>query len=79
MWARYESLVNLAFASSPVTIMCTYDKRTIPEGFVADARYTHPEVVRGNDATASPTYREPQDFLLAPQAASRQGAGPGTF
>jgi transcriptional regulator with XRE-family HTH domain len=63
-WTRYESLVNLAFASSPVTIMCTYDERLFPAKAVADARRTHPEVAQGSSTTANPSYREPEDFLL---------------
>jgi transcriptional regulator with XRE-family HTH domain len=63
-WTRYESLVNLAFASSPTTIICTYDERSFAPDVVAEARTTHPTVTHGNEATASPTYREPVDLLL---------------
>jgi transcriptional regulator with XRE-family HTH domain len=64
MWNRYESLVNLAFASSPATIMCTYDERAFPAEVVADALRTHPEVACGAETTASPDYRGPEDLLL---------------
>jgi transcriptional regulator with XRE-family HTH domain len=63
-WARYESLVNLAFASSPATILCTYDERSFSSEAIAEAHATHPELTNGEDATPSPTYREPEDFLL---------------
>jgi hypothetical protein len=63
-WTRYESLVNLAFASSPATILCTYDERSFSPSVVADAHCTHPEIVRGNDATASVRYQRPEDLLL---------------
>jgi transcriptional regulator with XRE-family HTH domain len=63
-WARYESLVNLTFASSPATILCTYDERSFPAEAIADARRTHPELTDGEEATPSPTYREPEDYLL---------------
>jgi transcriptional regulator with XRE-family HTH domain len=63
-WTRYESLVNLAFAASPATIMCTYDEQSFPAKVIADARRTHPEVADGSDITACPTYRDPADFLL---------------
>jgi transcriptional regulator with XRE-family HTH domain len=69
-WTRYESLVNLAFASSPATITCTYDERSFPEDVVADARRTHPELAHGSAVTANPAYREPEDFLLEAQNAS---------
>jgi transcriptional regulator with XRE-family HTH domain len=63
-WARYESLVNLAFASSPATIMCTYDERSFPADVLTDARRTHPVFVEGKRVTASPTYRGPEDLLV---------------
>jgi transcriptional regulator with XRE-family HTH domain len=63
-WTRYESLVNLAFASSPATILCTYDERTFPASVVADAHTTHPEIVCGDAATASARYQRPEDLLL---------------
>ena len=64
-WTRYESMLNLALASSPATIVCPYDVRSLPAKVVADARRTHPEVAHGSEATASPTYRAPEDFLVA--------------
>jgi transcriptional regulator with XRE-family HTH domain len=66
MWTRYESMINLAFASSPATIVCSYDVRSLPEVVVAGAHRTHPDVGLGVDATASPTYREAEDFLVQP-------------
>lgn len=65
-WFRYESLINLAFASVPATIICPYDTRSFPEEVVAEARRTHPEVGHGSVATESATYREPEEFLLEP-------------
>jgi transcriptional regulator with XRE-family HTH domain len=65
-WTRLESLINLAFASSPATIVCPYDTRSVPEEIVTDAHRTHPEVAQGSDASASPLYREAEDFLLGP-------------
>jgi transcriptional regulator with XRE-family HTH domain len=69
-WTRYESMINLAFASSPVTVVCSYDVRSLPAELVADARRTHPEIAHGSDASASPMYREPEDFLLEAQSSS---------
>ena len=65
-WFRYESLVNLAFASAPATIVCPYDTRSVPPEVVADARRTHPEVAQGSLAMGGPAYQEPEDFLLQP-------------
>jgi transcriptional regulator with XRE-family HTH domain len=63
-WTRFESLFNLSFASSPATVVCPYDTRSLPEEIVADARRTHPEVARGSDTTGNPLYREPEGFLI---------------
>lgn len=64
-WARYESFVNIAFASAPATVVCTYDDRSWPEDVIADARRTHPVVVDGARATVNDDYRGPEDFLIA--------------
>jgi transcriptional regulator with XRE-family HTH domain len=69
-WTRYESLVNLAFASAPATIICTYDVQSFPEDIIANACCTHPEVAHGSGATRSREYREPTDFLLEPHSVS---------
>ena len=63
-WFRYESIINLAFASSPATIVCSYDTRSLPGGVLANARRTHPEVA-GADVATSSSYTNPEDFLLA--------------
>jgi transcriptional regulator with XRE-family HTH domain len=63
-WTRYESLVNLAFASSPATIVCTYDEQAFPVEVIAEARRTHPVITHGTDTTANSAYREPEDYLL---------------
>jgi transcriptional regulator with XRE-family HTH domain len=65
-WFRYESLVNLAFASAPATIICPYDTRSVPAEVIADARRTHPEGAAGNGTGAGTMYQEPEDFLLRP-------------
>jgi transcriptional regulator with XRE-family HTH domain len=67
VWSRYEALVNLAFASSPATIMCTYDERSFPAEILAEARTTHPQLAYGNHITPSPSYRKPEDVLLDAQ------------
>ena len=64
-WMRYESMVNLTFASAPATIICPY-ATTAPDGVLAHARETHPQVLEAGDGTASVAYQAPEDFLLAP-------------
>lgn len=63
-WFRYESIVNLALASSPATIMCSYDGQTLPGDVLIDARRTHPEIAEAREVTASLGYQEPADFML---------------
>jgi transcriptional regulator with XRE-family HTH domain len=64
-WTRYESLINVSFASSPATILCLYDTRSLPAGIVAHASRTHPEIVHDDHTTASAAYEAPADFLLS--------------
>jgi transcriptional regulator with XRE-family HTH domain len=63
-WTRYESFVNLAFASSPTSFICTYDDRSWPTDVIADARRTHPEVADGTSSTVNREYRGPEDLLI---------------
>jgi transcriptional regulator with XRE-family HTH domain len=63
-WTRYESFLNLSFASSPATIVCPYDTRSLSEEVVANACRTHPSVAHGSEATASLAYRGPEDLLI---------------
>jgi hypothetical protein len=63
-WTRYESLVNLTFASSPATLVCTYDERRHSPDAIAESHHTHPEVVHGARSVTSEAYRTPADFLL---------------
>lgn len=63
-WIRYESLINLSLASSPASIVCTYDARAVSEDVLAGARRTHPELAAGGDVTPNAAYREPEEFLL---------------
>lgn len=63
-WTRYESMINLVLASSPATIMCVYDARSLPTEVIADARRTHPEVVHAGESVASADYSSPEDFLV---------------
>ena len=64
-WTRYESLVNLAFASSPATVVCTYDERLHSPEAIAEASQTHPEILHGEVAVTSEAYLTPADFLLS--------------
>jgi transcriptional regulator with XRE-family HTH domain len=44
LWTRFESLVNVAFGSSPATFVCPYDVRSVAPEIVSSARLTHPKL-----------------------------------
>ncbi len=62
-WTRYESVVNVAFASSPAWIVCPYDRRMLPEHIVAYARRTHPVLLMGEGPRASEVFTDPAAFV----------------
>jgi DNA-binding GntR family transcriptional regulator/anti-sigma regulatory factor (Ser/Thr protein kinase) len=55
-WTRYESIINVAFALSPVSFLCPYDARALPDAVVSDARRTHPEICTGAEIGKSPDF-----------------------
>jgi transcriptional regulator with XRE-family HTH domain len=64
VWARYESLVNLAFAGMPLTLVCPYDAGALEPAIVARAQATHCEVTGAHGTSASPDYVGPGEFIL---------------
>jgi hypothetical protein len=64
LWNQYESLVNMAFSPSPLTVLCTYDERTVNAEIVAAARLTHPWVVEGRELIENPMYQDPGEFVF---------------
>lgn len=63
-WTRYESMLNLAFAYAPATIVCAYDTRSAPADVLVDAQHTHPELESADGVDTSSSYRRPEEFLL---------------
>ena len=61
-WARHESVINVAFASLPVTFICPYDARALPQDLLEVARDTHPELVDGTGSAPSDSYADPREF-----------------
>jgi anti-sigma regulatory factor (Ser/Thr protein kinase) len=61
-WARYESVINVAFAGLPLTLICPYDAEALPEEILGHARHTHPEIVDADGSSASRSYVDPRDF-----------------
>jgi transcriptional regulator with XRE-family HTH domain len=69
-WTRYESIINMKLAAAPATIMCPYNASSVPAGILRDAACTHPECAEADGSSPSPSYREPEDFLLSGSSAS---------
>jgi anti-sigma regulatory factor (Ser/Thr protein kinase) len=61
-WARYESVLNVAFAEYPVTFICAYDARVLPPEIIDHARSTHPEIVGPGGTWQSEAYVDPVAF-----------------
>jgi anti-sigma regulatory factor (Ser/Thr protein kinase) len=57
--ARNEALINPAFRDAPATILCPYDARALASSVIADARRTHPVLLRQGERQASPEYQGP--------------------
>jgi len=61
-WARYESVLNVAFAGRPVTFLCPYDGQALPQEVIGHAHSTHPEIVDSLGTFESGTYEDPAEF-----------------
>ena len=64
-WTRYESMINHCFADAPAWIVCSYDRRVLPEHVLSYAPCTHELVSTGAEPEASAAYRH-TDELVAP-------------
>jgi hypothetical protein len=64
VWNQYESLVNLAFGSMPVSVLCPYDERSVDPDIVSTARLTHPRILEGDAVADNPAYQDPGEFVL---------------
>jgi transcriptional regulator with XRE-family HTH domain len=63
-WCGYESLLNLAFAALPVTLICPYDEREVPPSIRRQACETHPETIMDGRTITSSEYVQPGTFVL---------------
>jgi transcriptional regulator with XRE-family HTH domain len=65
MWTRLESLLNLAFASWPVTMLCPYDTRVVPARVIRDIiPATHPKTITSEGLRGETGYADPAEFIL---------------
>lgn len=61
-WIRYESLLNVAFAALPVSILCPYAVGELDEQILSGARCTHPHVCSAGVTSPSADYVSPLAF-----------------
>lgn len=64
-WARYESILNEAFASSNAWILCPYDTTTLDSRILEFAHATHPEVCDADHTESSTAYVSPRELSAA--------------
>jgi DNA-binding GntR family transcriptional regulator/anti-sigma regulatory factor (Ser/Thr protein kinase) len=57
-WTRYESILNVELALAPVTILCPYDARELPDAVMGSARATHPDVQMGGESERSSEFKD---------------------
>jgi anti-sigma regulatory factor (Ser/Thr protein kinase) len=62
-WARYESLINVAFAGAATRILCPYDARVVPEPIMEHAECSHPTLAAGIGSRPSGRFLEPAAFF----------------
>ncbi|MEA2461915.1 MAG: hypothetical protein QOH90_2092 [Actinomycetota bacterium] len=74
-WNQYESLVNLAFGPSPVTILCMYDERSVHPEIVENARLTHPQIIEGSKAADNKEYQDPGEFFFGAEVKKNLPSG----
>lgn len=73
---RHEALLNVAFADTPVHILCPYDAAALEPEVLAGARQTHPTMVCDGICFASDHYAEPLRIYDAEESPLRP-APPG--
>lgn len=61
-WARCESVINVAFDGMPVSFLCPYDARELPQEIIDYAYRTHPEIAGPLGSVASDSYEDPHEF-----------------
>jgi anti-sigma regulatory factor (Ser/Thr protein kinase) len=61
--ARHEALLNIAFADSPVTMLCLYNEAALARSVVSHACSAHPELRQHGRDVTNPDYTEPVEYL----------------
>jgi anti-sigma regulatory factor (Ser/Thr protein kinase) len=60
---RFESVYNRLLGDAPVSAICLYDRRRLPEAVVGSATATHPQLVRATTWSASPGFQDPGVYV----------------
>ena len=60
---RYESVYNRLMSGSPVSAVCLYDRRRLPESVLASAAATHPQLLQGAEWAANPGFQDPATYV----------------
>jgi anti-sigma regulatory factor (Ser/Thr protein kinase) len=60
---RFESVYNRLLGDAPVSAICLYDRRRLPEAVVHSATATHPQLVRATTWSASPGFQDPGVYV----------------
>ena len=71
LWTGYEAVFNRSFGHLPAWVLCSYDANGTPDPIIEGVWQTHPEVVVGDNWTASDRYEDPDEILrrIAPEPA----------
>lgn len=64
-WARYESVLNVAFADARAWIVCPYDTTSQSDSILEHARHTHPTLHDRGERAPHDAYVEPRRFWAA--------------
>jgi CheY-like chemotaxis protein len=62
-WKCFEAGISIEMAALPLSFICPYDARHLPEDIVADALRTHPLVRTGEGTRPSSNYTDPRAFI----------------
>ncbi|MEV8503834.1 anti-sigma factor RsbA family regulatory protein [Actinoplanes sp. NPDC051475] len=62
-WIRFEAVANAALISYPLSGVCAYDTRSLPEPLLAGAEQTHPLLLTPGGSRPNPRYQDPAAFL----------------
>lgn len=63
-WTRYESLLNMVFATSSMVLTCPYDAQSARPFVIRAAHRTHPELAVADGSVVNQTYVRPEALLL---------------